>query len=119
MNLKELKDYFEEMPKGVVFKFELSDPFSWRGSYDEVCFSIAIGESNREKALKCINEAYEGVFVGWKGGEYQYNDFTPVNFETEEGSYSGGDYCRRLIEEIQDEPEFIDYEHKLVNLAFN
>ena len=92
MRLKELKEHFENMTKGAEFNFKLSEPFPWRGSYDEVCFSIEEIPSTREEALINIDMAFDDIFIGWKGGEYQYNDWTEVNFA--------------------------DYENKLVNLAF-
>jgi len=118
MNLKELRDYFDNMVKGTEFNFKLSEPFSWRGSYDEVCFSIEKIRSTREEALINIDMAFESEFIGWKGGEYYYNDFTDVNFEGGEGEYSDKQYCQNLISEIQEEPEYPDYENKLVYLAF-
>ena len=40
MELKNLKDYISSFPNETVFKYGISKPFSWRGSYDEVAFSI-------------------------------------------------------------------------------
>jgi hypothetical protein len=100
MNLGELKEHIKSFPKKAEFEYSLSKPFSWRGSYDEVCFDISKTPSTREELLENIEEAFSGTFRGYKGGEYTYYDETPVNFESDYGSYSDGGYVRGLIQEI-------------------
>lgn len=91
MTLEELKEYFENSEKSV-FEFGLSEPFSWRGSYDEVAFSIVEGHHTKEDILKNIQMAYSNTFFGYKGGEYKYEGYTLVNFEEGYSDYSGGSY---------------------------
>lgn len=118
MNLEQLKNHIESFPADYQFKYGLSKPFSWRGSYDEVAFAI-VGSMSKEEVLENINLAYTETFYGYKGGEYKYGDWTDVNFE-EEGSrnYSGGGYTSRKIAELEESDEYINQEQRLVKLAF-
>lgn len=100
MTLKELKDFFENQPAGKQFQFSISRPFSWRGSYDEIAFSIEETESSREDILNNIKEAYIGYFTGYKGGEYKYSDDTTVNFEEDYSRWSDGSYTMNLLLEL-------------------
>lgn len=119
MNLLELKEHIESFPDGHVFSYGLSDPFSWRGSYDEVAFSITKESATKEEILANINEAYERAFYGYKGGEYRFDDYTPVNFE-EYGSrnYSDGAYTAEKIAEIEGTKAYASQQERLVKIAF-
>ena len=68
-----------EMDEDTKTEYSLSVPFSWRGSYNEVAFSIETRPSNKQELMKEVGKAYEGIFTGWKGGDYRYGDYTPVN----------------------------------------
>lgn len=116
MHLSDLKQHILSFPDGTQFKYGLSQPFSWRGSYDEVAFSIKESSMSKEEVLANIELAYTEKFLGYKGGEYKYNDRTPVNFE-EEGhhNYSGGSYTDQMISRIE---ECRSQEERLVKLAF-
>lgn len=92
MIIKELLEHIESFPNGHVFDYSLSNPFSWRSSYDEVAFSILDIKSTKEDVLAEINKVFNETFTGWKGGEYSYDNHTTVNFEESEGSYSDGSY---------------------------
>lgn len=119
MILKDLKESVSNLPEKTEFDYGLTKPFSWRGSYDEVAFSILESPMTREEILANIELAYTETFHGYKGGKYQYNDYTNVNFE-EEGScnYSDGDYTEQMISRIEDTKEYKDRETKLINLIF-
>lgn len=119
MELKNLKEHIASFPKGTQFNYGISKPFSWRGSYDEVAFSIIEAPMTREEILANIELAYTETFYGYKGGEYQYNDWTTVNFE-EEGSrnYSDGGYTAQMIAKIENSDEYRSQEERLVKLAF-
>lgn len=119
MELKEFKQHIESFPKGTKFSYGISKPFSWRGSYDEVAFSIIENKMSREDILKNIELAYTETFYGYKGGTYKYEDYTTVNFE-EEGSrnYSDGKYVAEMIAKIENSEEYRSQEERLVKLAF-
>lgn len=119
MNLEQFKEHIESFPEGTIFKYGISEPFSWRGIYAEVAFRIDNIRMTREDILDNINKAYTEVFTGWKGGDFTYNDCTDIHFEEERRDYTDGQYTRDLISEIEGSEEFISLEHKLVKLAFN
>ena len=117
MNLLKFKNYIKSFPFWKVFNYSISDPFSWRWSYDEVCFSIENKQSSQEEILEKIYKAYTDTFCWWKWWEYKYWDLTPVNFESEEGSYSDWFYVKNLLEEL-----YIDRrseEQKLIETIFS
>ena len=80
MTIKYLKNYFLNTEKP---KFFLTDVFSWRGSYDEVAFTPSL-EGTREESLALIERAFTDIFGGYKGGTYQYEEWTAVHFETDD-----------------------------------
>ncbi len=99
MILKELKEMFEKLPDNTVLQHGIGKPTSWRGAYSEVCFPI----EERILAAQCkkyIQEAYDETFCGYKGGDYEYDDFTPVNFEDSGSSCSDGVYREEVISDI-------------------
>lgn len=118
MKLLEFKNYILAFPLGQTFNYGISKPFSWRGSYDEVAFSIIESPSTREEILKNINLAYTETFYGYKGGEYEYNDFTYIHFEGGIQNYTNGEYVAEMIAKIENAAVYQSQEHRLVSLAF-
>ena len=96
MNLSELKNKIESYP-GDTMPFSLSFPFSWRGIYAEVCFSISTGEATKQDNLNIIEMAVMNEFEGYKGGLYRYDCSTNVNFEDSIREYSDGDYLLQFL----------------------
>lgn len=119
MELKEFKDYIENTEKGKQFNYGISEPFSWRGSYNEVAFKILRQPMTREEILANIEKAYEGTFYGYKGGKYTYQNYTKVHFEENISSYTNGGYCARMIAEIEGGEVYETQEKRLVKLAFS
>ncbi len=120
MAFKDFKKHISGFPNGTQFNFGITKPFSWRGSYDEVAFSIVESPMSKEDILANIELAYTETFYGYKGGEYKYDDYTTVNFE-EEGSrnYSAGRYVAQIIAKIEQKEEYRSQEDRLVKLAFS
>ena len=118
MVLKEFKEYIENFEIGKVFTYGISLPFCWRGSYYDVAFEILEQEMKREEILFKINMAYNETFIGYKDGEYRFNDFTDIHFEEDCGSYSNGEYCGNMIAKIENAKPYISQEQRLVNIAF-
>ncbi len=117
MNLKEFKNEILALHPDTKMVFSISSPFSWRGSYDEVCFSIIDEPTSANDILEKIEEAYDrNGFEGWKGGTYKYDDYTQVHFEDTQGGYTAGEYCTEKIEEYSQEEYEPDAELKLVGL---
>jgi hypothetical protein len=92
MTLKEFKNFIKNKPDDYIFKTKLTNVFSWRGSYDEVAFSLSKEECTKQELLDIINKAYARTFYGYKGGEYSYDDDTEVHFEEDYVSYTDGAY---------------------------
>ena len=118
MTLKEFKEHIEKFSSNKEFKFGISEPFSWRGSYDEVAFEFTEFPMSREDILKNIKMAYDNTFYGYKGGEYTYSDHTEVNFERNDRTYTCGEYTEKWIEEIESREKYESDEEKLIRLAF-
>lgn len=77
MTIFELKEYFKytEDPK-----FFLKDFFYWRGNYSEIAFTPA-SKGTKTESLFLLEDATRKTCTGWNGGEYNYDDDTPVHFE--------------------------------------
>lgn len=118
MNLGELKKYIESFPDGTRLEYSLSEPFSWRGVYAEVAFSIKDKQCTKEELLAKIEMALSDEFYGYKGGDFRYDEHTPVNFEEDCGSYTDGGYTEKKISEILKLSPASSPEERLVKLAF-
>lgn len=118
LTLKKLRIWVENLPEDTVCLYALSSPFSWRGSYDEVAFSVDRCDTSREKLLDSIWQAYNLTFTGWKGGEFKYSDDTPVHFEKDCSEYSDGIYCAEKIASIEVDEVFLSQEERLMKKAF-
>lgn len=120
MNLLDFKKHILSFPEETIFNFGVTEPFSWRGSYNEVAFSIIESPMARKDILKNIEIAYTETFYGYKGGEYTYSDYTTVNFEEEGGrNYSAGRYVAEMIAKIENTDTYQDQEDRLIKLAFS
>jgi len=118
MTLKDFKEYFEGFFAETRFKYGISEPFSWRGIYAEVAFSIDKSHMTKEEILRRIDIAYTDSFYGWKGGEYKYNDNTEIHFESDRSSYTDEEYCANIIAEIEGKDPYTSQEERLVKMAF-
>lgn len=118
MTLGELKQYIESFPDGTKFDYSLSEPFSWRGVYSEVAFTINENESTREELLEKINRALTQTFFGWKGGDFTYSEHTNVNFEESHRSWSDGEYTENWISKLMNVKAEKSPEHRLLKLLF-
>ena len=99
MYLVDLKTYFDQIEDDVVTKIGLTDVFSWRGSYDEVAFSLGYNVSAKQ-SKELIRKAFADTFYGYKGGEYKFKDYTTVNFEACVSHYTDGEYCGKFFDEM-------------------
>ena len=63
MNLGEMKELFSSYPKDTVLGYGFGDVFSWRGAYDEPCFSIAenitVGDRYSGMNAVCLEPHHE------------------------------------------------------------
>jgi len=119
MTLIDLKEYFEKFPEKIKFDYGVSEPFSWRGRYDEVAFEILDQGMTREQILHNIKFAYIGEFSGYKGGKYEYDDFTEIHFEVDTSSYTDGGYVANWIAKLENKSPNYSQEERLIKLAFS
>jgi len=61
MTLGQFKNYVKGFEMGKLFNYGISEPFSWRGSYNEVAFEILTQPMSREQILNNIEYAKNGV----------------------------------------------------------
>lgn len=94
--LGELRAFIENLPENKTFRFSLDGPFSWRGSYQEVGFCIVRRECSKKELLEVVNYAFTGIFEGYKGGEYTYDEETRINFENDDSCYTAGGYINSI-----------------------
>lgn len=116
MDLVDMKNMFDTLDDDAVLKYGPDNVFSWRGSYDEVCFSI--GENVTVCSVKAlIEKALTEEFYGYKGGEYRFYPNTPVNFESGNRAWTDGGYTdqwlMKLCDDIPD-TDWYDREELLV-----
>lgn len=79
MNLGEVKAAFDVLENNdFVFTDGFNKPHCYRGYYNEVAFEPAKFVSLAE-IKTTLNAAMFETFVAWKGGEYEYDENTPVN----------------------------------------
>ena len=99
MTLGEMKELFSSYPKDVVLGYGFGDVFSWRGSYNEPCFSIAEDVTVGE-CLTLVEDALTLTFFGYKGGEYTYEGWETPNFEQTSRDYTDGGYLQTKLFDI-------------------
>lgn len=88
--------------------FAAYDCGSWRGVYAEACIFVEMnGESYLSEMLPLISRLKTGEHYGYKGGEYEYNDGTPLNFEPESSVWSDGDFFQQMLLENSDFAEVL------------
>lgn len=81
---------------------------SWRGVYAESCIFIDMnGESYLSEMLPFLARLKIGEHYGYKGGTYEYNDDTPLNFEPESSVWSDGDFFQQMLLENSDFAEIV------------
>lgn len=73
----------------------------------------------REEILAKIEKAYSETFYGYKGGEFTFDDYTPVNFEEDTSRYTDGGYCAEWIAKIEGSEMRQSQEERLVKLIFS
>ena len=118
MKLGEFKKKIESLPVDAEFSHLISEPFSWRGSYNEVAFAIERRPSTTTQILDRINAAYTREFLGYKGGTYTYDDYTEVHFEEDSSRHTDGEYVEHWISELMGQSPANSPEERLVNIIF-
>jgi hypothetical protein len=66
--IKQLK----KLPKETIFINGFHEPHSYRGYYEQVAFEPFDNVTSEALLMSC-EASMEGVYIGWKGGEYTYD----------------------------------------------
>ena len=79
----------------TILSIGLSNPHSWRGSYDELAFE-PVENITVKQMLEAAMEAYNSTYSGWKGGEYKMYGYTNINIDFK-GVYSDSKLTMKLL----------------------
>lgn len=82
----------------LAVNFEPHNQGSWRGVYSEAAIFVEPGLSHLADFVENINKLLAESWSGYKGGWYQYDLDTPLNFEYGESNWSDGDTLKELLE---------------------
>lgn len=82
MNLGQLKRLLNMAPDNHMCKYGFGNPHSYRGYYDEVSFAPTMATMIKDMKHD-VERALKEEFTGWKGGEFRYDESTPVHFAFE------------------------------------
>ena len=106
MTLHDLAAHFSSFPNGTIMPYRISEPFSWRGAYNEVCFSVEKIETPVSENHRNVLKAFRGSYAGYKGGSYSFYNHTAVNFEESPRAYTDGGYVESFIgNSVTSDPE--------------
>lgn len=78
MNLGELIEWLEKQDPDTVVKDGFGTPHSDRGDYSELAFK-PVEKTTFGEMLKNARAADGATFYGWKGGEFEMGEWTPVH----------------------------------------
>jgi hypothetical protein len=110
MTIGELKKILKTAKpnQNVIFDFCNCIPTtidSWRGIYAEPAlgwaatgysaYSTDENHTSVEKLLNELNKATLNTYFGWKGGEYHYDDNSPLHID------NSGDYSQTEIDSVE------------------
>ena len=79
MNLGELITKLENLPPETLVWPGLGEAHSYRGFYDQISFEPE-GSMPASEALIKAKAEIGSTHTGWGGGEFYYDESTPVNF---------------------------------------
>jgi hypothetical protein len=78
MNIGQLLTFLDNFPKERVCLLGFNNPHSYRGYYEEAAVepadNVTIGSM-----IDCLNRLLDEEFIGYKGGEYTYDTYTPIH----------------------------------------
>jgi hypothetical protein len=71
----------------VFLRQSFRKPHSYRGYYNELSFAPADKVETVRTIKEYVDRAESDIFTGWKGGEFTYDESTPVHLTCEGSSY--------------------------------
>lgn len=77
MNLKEIIDALEKQPREKPMLIGFTRPHSYRGEYRNLAVEPVCG-STVGASLDSLKEAHGQTYGGWKGGDYEMDDYVNV-----------------------------------------
>lgn len=75
--LKDIIEFLESRNPEEIPLMGFCNPHAYRGDYHDLSFEPCKNTTVSEM-LKCCHEAKECTYSGWKGGEFNYDDYTTV-----------------------------------------
>lgn len=103
MTLGDLYNKIESWPENTM-NFRILDIFCWRGSYYDAAAEISTEPTQKQFNLDMIDEALKNIHCGWKGGEFEFDLYTPVHFESDYGTWTDGKYLQGFLIRNGQEP---------------
>ncbi len=103
ITIRELRNRIITWPNDTM-NFRIVDVFAWRGYYAEPACYINSDEATKEHNLTMLDALTSDTFIGWKGGEYTYDDSDRLHFETDYGSYTDGRFILNFLIDNKDVP---------------
>lgn len=103
ITIRELRNRITTWPEDTM-NFRIVDVFAWRGYYAEPACYINSDEATKEHNLTMLDALTSDTFIGWKGGEYNYNGSDQLHFETDYGSYTDGRFIMNFLMKHGTEP---------------
>jgi len=85
--LKDIISFLKTRDENEVPPIGFNNPHSYRGYYNNLAFESTVGVTVKQMLEDC-SAAMSSSFVGWKGGEYIYNEYTTC-WLSQEGVASG------------------------------
>ena len=95
IHLKELIEQLELLPLDGVIPFGFGEPMSYRGYYEELAFK-PVENAKVEDMLNFAKSAMGKTFTGYKGGEFEMNEFSDC-YIAEYGTSAGDKIGMTLI----------------------
>lgn len=103
ITIRELRNRIITWPNDTM-NFRIVDVFAWRGYYAEPACYINSDEATKEHNLTMLDALTSDTFIGWKGGEYQYDASDQLHFETDYGAYTDGRFIMNFLMDHGNDP---------------
>lgn len=110
IKIGDLRKCIETYPDNII-PFKIVDMWSWRGIYQDACLEVELKNCGKHDLLIELSDLISNEFTGWKGGEYEYDDYDYVHFENDPGAsttHEDNSVSLHLFKDNQNNP-FIEH----------
>lgn len=110
IKIGDLRKCIETYPDNII-PFKIVDMWSWRGIYQDACLEVELKDCGKHDLLIELTDLTNNEFTGWKGGEYEYDDYDYVHFENDPGAsttHKDNSVSLHLFKDNQNNP-FIEH----------